>query len=203
MIYPLKWRKIQGLLYSITMTKMILGAPLISKSRVFSRTVILFQQWENEQSFNDFLKSKQLGQALQHSWFVKLKLVRQWGGISGLTTMEDENILKGRVAAVTLARMKFLQIPRFLKWGRPVEKLVRDHDGTILSLASIRYPNTISTFTIWKNLQEMKNMVHGHSQMPDSKRHIKAMRERQRKDFHYEFTTLRFEILEEFGERPY
>ncbi len=43
-------------------------------------------------------------------------------------------------------------------------------------------------------------MVHGHSQVPLPKRHIDAMRERERKDFHFEFTTLRFKPISEFGE---
>jgi hypothetical protein len=96
--------------------------------------------------------------------------------------------------------MKYTQIPRFLRWGRPVEKQVRDNRETTLSLASIRYPNVISTFSIWKTQIAMTDMVHGHSKMPEPKRHINAMNERNRKDFHFEFTTLRFIPLSEYGE---
>lgn len=46
----------------------------------------------------------------------------------------------------------------------------------------------------------MTDMVHGHSKMPQPKRHIHAMMERNRKDFHFEFTTLRFKPLAEYGE---
>ena len=46
----------------------------------------------------------------------------------------------------------------------------------------------------------MTDMVHGHSQVPHPKRHVNAMRERERKDFHFEFTTLRFKPISEFGE---
>lgn len=92
--------------------------------------------------------------------------------------------------------MKYTEIPRFLRWGKPSEKLVRDHSGTTLSLASIRYP---STFSIWKTQKEMTEMVHGHSKMKDSKRHSDAMKERNRKDFHFEFTTLRFLPISEHG----
>lgn len=45
----------------------------------------------------------------------------------------------------------------------------------------------------------MTNMVHGHSAMPKPKRHSDAMKERERKDFHFEFTTLRFKPISEFG----
>ena len=103
------------------------------------------------------------------------------------------------VVAVTIARMKYLEIPRFLRWGRPVEKLVRDHTGTTISLASIRYPNIVSTFSIWKTQKEMTDMVQGHSKMPQPERHNDAMKERNRKDFHFEFTTLRFKPISEHG----
>ncbi len=45
----------------------------------------------------------------------------------------------------------------------------------------------------------MVEMVQGHSKMPKPKRHINAMKERDRKNFHFEFTTLRFKPLSEFG----
>ena len=80
-----------------------------------------------------------------------------------------------------------------------MEKLVRDHPGTALSLASIRLPRTVSTFSIWKSQKEMTDMVHGHSSVPNPGRHSNAMKERDRKDFHYEFTTLRFKPISEFG----
>ncbi|MCH5719989.1 hypothetical protein [Niabella hibiscisoli] len=46
----------------------------------------------------------------------------------------------------------------------------------------------------------MTDMVQGHSAVPRPERHIKAMKERDRKDFHFEFTTLRFKPVAEFGE---
>ena len=92
------------------------------------------------------------------------------------------------------------QVPRFLRWGRPVEKLVRDHPGTTISLASIRYPRTISTFSVWNSAKQMTDMVRGHSTVPKPKRHIDAMKERDRKNFHFEFTTLRFKAISESGE---
>lgn len=141
------------------------------------------------------------GKLLKNGWHIRLEFVRQWGKYSGFRipeNVDDENV-EGVVVAVTLAKMKLPQIPRFLKWGRPVEKLVRDSPGTILSLASIKLPNLVSTFSIWENQEDMVAMVRGHSSVPKPKRHIDAMAERNRKDFHFEFTTLRFKPLKEFG----
>lgn len=203
MFSPVKSKQVKGLMYAETMSAMVLGSPILSRSRIFNREIVFFAQWENENYLNDFLQSNAKGQKIAKGWHIRLEFLRQWGKISGFQIpdkkleIENENI---PVVAVTIARMKYIQIPRFLRWGRPVEKQVRDDDGTTLSLASIRYPNTISTFSIWKTQKAMTDMVHGHSKMPQPKRHINAMKERNRKDFHFEFTTLRFKPLAEYGE---
>lgn len=202
MLFPMKPKQIKSLIHAETMSVMILGAPIISSSRLFSREIAVFAQWENEHYLANFLRSNIIGKKLAKGYYLKLVFMRQWGKISRFqipnttTDLDSEN---SPVVAVTIARMKYTQIPRFLRWGRPVEKLVRDHKGTTLSFASIRYPNIISTFSIWKTRKEMTDMVRGHSDMPQPKRHIDAMKERDRKDFHFEFTTLRFKSLAEYG----
>jgi hypothetical protein len=203
MLFPVKAKKVVGLVHAETMSAMTLGSPIYSVSRFFNRDVIVFAQWKNEAVFDEFIHNDSFGKMLSKGWFTKLEFIRQWGKISGFEipkNREEELNDDQPVVAVTIARMKYAQIPRFLRWGRPVEKLVRDHPGTTLSLASIRYPNTISTFSIWKTQKEMTDMVKGHSQVPQPKRHIDAMEERTRKDFHFEFTTLRFKPLSESGE---
>ena len=200
--FPIKSKQISGLIYAETMSAMVLGSPIYSKSRIFNREIVVFAQWENENYLNDFLQSNSRGKQIAKGWHIRLEYLRQWGTISGFQIPEDEIKINddSSVVAVTIARMRFTQIPRFLRWGRPVEKQVRDDDGTTLSLASIRYPNIISTFSFWKTQKLMTDMVMGHSKMPQPKRHINAMKERDRKDFHFEFTTLRFRPLAEYGE---
>ena len=46
----------------------------------------------------------------------------------------------------------------------------------------------------------MTDMVHGKGAAAGASRHADAMVERNRKDFHYEFTTLRFRAVAEYGE---
>ena len=192
-LFPIKKSKIKGLIHAETMSAMELGSSIFALTRLFSRTVVVFAQWENEKVFSEFMLSNSFGKLLSKSWYLKLKFIRQWGSISHFDIPKkqiDINNENQAVVAVTLARMKYTEIPRFLRWGRPVEKMVRDHSGTTLSLASICYPNLISTFSIWKSQKEMSEMVHGHSKMENPKRHSNAMKERNRKDFHFEFTTL-------------
>ncbi len=195
-------KKTKGLIHSEYMTAMTLGSPIISSSRFLIKQVAIFAQWESEEALENYLNKEKFGKILNNGWHVRLAFMREWGKISGFKIPEQKAKLENKssnVVAVTIARMKPFAIPRFLKWGRPVEKLVRDHSGTLLSLASIRFPNTVSTFSIWKTEKEMTNMVHGHSAMSKPKRHSNAMKERERKSFHFEFTTLRFKAISEFG----
>ncbi len=185
------------------MTGMTLGSAIFSPSRMLLRQLVVFAQWEDDESLDYFLVNDKFGAKLAKGWHTRLMFMRQWGSVSEFRipqeSVENDN-LDSPVVAVTLARMKLPEVPRFIRWGRPVEKLVRDHPGTTFSLASIRLPRTVSTFSIWKSQKEMTDMVHGHSRVPQPKRHVQAMGERNRKDFHFEFTTLRFKPVAEFGE---
>lgn len=203
MFLPWKTKNIPGLIYSEPMTAMTLGSAILSTERVLVREFVFFAQWEDESAIDRFLKEHHTGKILARGWHTRLKFLRQWGSFSGFEIPNEtiENEPKDTpIVAVTIARMKFLEIPRFINWGRPVEKLVRDHPGTTLSLASLKLPHTVSTFSVWKSLKEMTNMVSGHSDVPQPKRHKNAMKERERKDFHYEFTTLRFKPISEYGQ---
>jgi hypothetical protein len=202
MLFPINSKQIKGLIHAETMSAMILGSSIFSITRIFNREIAVFAQWENQDFLNDFLNNNKKGKQIEKGWHIRLQYIRQWGRISGyqIPTKEEKIDNDNSVVAVTIARMKYTQIPRFLRWGKPVEEQVRNNNGTTISLATIRYPNIISTFSIWKTQKEMTDMVYGHSKLPQPKRHINAMKERDRKDFHFEFTTLRFKPLTEHGE---
>lgn len=203
LLFSPKPKNTPGLIHAECMTAMTLGSAIFSPSRMLIRQIAVFAQWEKESDVDNFLAKNNFGKILSKGWHTRLTFMRKWGKFNKFEipdeTLEFENP-DSPVVAVTIARMKFLQIPRFIHWGRPVEKLVRDHPATTLSLASIKFPNTVSTFSIWKTQKEMTDMVHGHSKVPKPERHADAMKERDRKDFHFEFTTLRFKPISEFGE---
>lgn len=201
--FPPRKATIPGLIHAEWMSAMTLGSALFSPSRILPSQLVMFAQWNEESAIDQFLNRTAIGHVLANGWHTRLEFIRQWGTISEFEIPCETRELKSpnsSVVAVTLARMKLLQVPRFLHWGRPVEKLVRDHPGTTLSLASIRFPRTVSTFSIWRSQKEMVDMVFGRSPVPDPKRHVNAMKERERKDFHFEFTTLRFRPISEAGE---
>lgn len=203
LLFPPKPTNIPGLIHAECMTVMTLGSAIFSPSRMILRKLVVFAQWESEQAIDHFLAKDKLGAVLAKGWHTRLLFMRQWGRISEFNIPKEaveSDDTNSPVVAITIARMKLPEVPRFIRWGRPVEKLVRDHPGTTLSLASIRLPRTVSTFSVWKSQKEMTDMVHGHSSVPHPKRHVNAMKERDRKDFHFEFTTLRFKPISEFGE---
>lgn len=195
--------KVPGLIHAECMTAMTLGSQIFSPSRMLVSQLVVFAQWADEVHLDNFLRDHGLGKTLAKGWHTRLFFLRQWGIIDKFQLANEAPVIPafdGAIVAVTLARMKLLQVPRFIKWGRPVEKLVRDHPGKTLALASFRLPRTVSTFSVWKNQQEMLDMVQGHSNVPEPMRHSAAMLERNRKDFHIQFTTLRFCPISEFGE---
>lgn len=192
----------KGLIHSENMTAMTLGSPIFSTSRILLRQVAIFAQWKNEKALDDYLDKNKFGKLLAKGWHIRLSYLRKWGEFSDFQIPDKEVKLENinsPVVAITIAKMKPFEVPRFISWGRPVEKLVRDHPATTLSLASYKFPNTVSTFSIWQTETEMTNMVHGHSALPKPKRHVHAMKERKRRNFHFEFTTLRFKPISEFG----
>lgn len=182
---------------------MELGSPVFSPKRFQVGKLALFAAWESEDAIDGFHTSSALGRQLSTGWHVRLDFMRRWGKISEFPSLPSEvgeQDPTQPVVALTLARLKHTQVPRFIKWGKPVETLVRDHPGTTLALAAMHPMRTVSTFSVWTSQQEMTDMVRGHSEVPEPTRHADAMVERSRKDFHFEFTTLRFRVLSEHGE---
>lgn len=193
---------VDGLRRIECMAVMGLGAPILSSARFQLQKLAVFASWDDERALDRFLVETHLGSTLAAGWHVRMEFLRRWGRVAGfddLPAKAEDVEPTTPVVAVTLARMKLAEASRFIRWGRPVEELVRDHPGTTLAVAAMRPPGTISTFSVWRSLREMVAMVHGQDSAPGQKRHAVAMDERDRKDFHHEFTTLRFRALSEHG----
>jgi len=182
---------------------MTLGAPAVSLERLQLRRHAVFAQWSSEAALEDYLARDAFGRHLATGWHVRLEFVRRWGAVTGLHRLPSrmgEMAPEEPVVAVTLAHLKLPELRRFFAWGRPVERQVRDSPGTTLALAAVRPPRTFSTFSVWRSVGEMREMVEGSGRGEAAQRHAGAMAERERRDFHSAFTTLRFRPLSEHGE---
>lgn len=193
---------VPGLCHAECMAAMTLGAPILSPARLQLKNLAVFAAWESPEALGAFLTDTTLGRTLSTGWHVRLELLRRWGKYSEFdhfpTTPEDSDPDQP-VIAVTLARLKLPEVFRFIHWGKPVEELVRDHPGTTLALTATRPFRTFSTFSVWRSQREMTEMVSGKGAPQTAGNHAKAMVERERKDFHHKFTTLRFRTISEHG----
>lgn len=202
MCHPPTKDRVSGLRHAECMAAMTLGAPILSPARMQLRNLAVFAAWENSEALDAFLADTTLGRTLSEGWHLRLELIRRWGQFSELDDLQldirdtDPN---QPVVAVTLARLELPQLCRFIRWGKPVEEQVRDHPGTSLALAAIRPLRTFSTFSVWRSQRELTNMVHSKGSCPNSGHHADAMAERNRKDFHHKFITLRFRAIAEHG----
>jgi hypothetical protein len=195
-------RTTPGLDHAEALVLMRLGAPTVSPDRLQVRRLAVFAQWHDEASLDAFLREHPLGRHLDRGWHARMEYLRRWSSLAALPGLPARAGSWGQdepVVAVTVARMRLPEVPRFLRWGKPVERLVRDHPGATLALAGMRPPRTIATFSVWRSVAEMEQMVRGHSEIPEPQRHAAAMAERTRRDFHHEFATYRFRPLSEHG----
>jgi hypothetical protein len=203
LVRPPNRTTVEGLQHAECLVMMRFGVPIMSLARLQLRRFAMFAQWDDESALDRFLTTHAFGRRLAAGWHVRLEYLRRYGAIAALGdlperagTWEPEE----PIVAVTIARMKLIEVPRFLKWGRPVERLIASHPAAVFSTGAQRPPNTISTFSIWRTVREMTEMVHGRSDVPSAHVHQVAMAEQRRRDFHHESTFMRFRPLSEHGE---
>lgn len=199
---PPKSTSTPGLVHAECMAPMILGRPVALPWRYRPQQIAVFAAWQSEDAIDDFLRSSRLGRSLAKGWHVRMLFVRRWGHVRELDGLPRTALVLDDhqpVVAVTLARLRVSQAFRFIRWGKPVEEQVRDDRATTIALAAMRPVGTLATFSIWRTQQAMTDMVHGRTAAPSAGRHAMAMQERIRKDFHHEFTTMRFRPISEQG----
>ncbi|GAA3671150.1 hypothetical protein GCM10022237_33610 [Nocardioides ginsengisoli] len=193
----------RGLRHAECMAMMRLGAPTVSAERLQLRRIAVFAAWEDAAALDRFLDADPLGRRLAEGWHVRLQYLRRYGEVAALAPLPqragdwdpDEPIV-----AVTLARLRLPELPRFLRWGKPVERLVAGHPAAVFSTAAMRPPRTFSTFSIWRSVREMTSMVHGRDPaVAEAPSHAVAMTEQRRRDFHHESAFMRFRPLSEHG----
>ncbi len=185
-----------GLMHSERLFPMRLGSPVFNPLRYEISDLVLLARWENETALENFLEQTPIGKDLRNGWHIRLKFYRRWGFISELDNLPENTINphpERPVVGITLARLRLSQTVRFLRWGKPVEGLVRDHPGKTFALAAMRPLKTLSTFSMWNSETEMIQMVKGNNV------HGTAIGEQMRSSFHHEFTTMRFHPLKQFG----
>lgn len=195
--------RVPGLRHAEALAMMRLGAPTVSAERFQLRRVAVVAAWDDEAALARFLDTDRVGRRLAEGWHVRLQYLRRYGEVAALAPLPvragdwdpDEPVV-----AVTLARLRLPELPRFLRWGKPVERLVAGHPAAVFSAAAVRPPHTFSTFSVWRTVREMSEMVHGRSAgVAGQPAHAVAMAEQRRREFHHESAFMRFRPLSEHG----
>ena len=202
LLRPPRAETTQGLRHIEVVVPMTLGRNVSTPSRYHPRQVAAFAAWENEAALDEFLSRTACGRVLAPGWPVRMEFVRKWGCLHELDGIPETGAAlddEATVVSVTIARLRVVEAGRFIRWGKPVERQVRDDPAATIALAAIRPLRTLSTFSIWRTQRDLMRMVHGRPGDEGSQMHAKAMRERNRKDFHHEFITMRFRPLSEHG----
>lgn len=197
--------RVEGLRHAECLMPMTMGHGVARPSRYHPSTLVLFALWDDESHLERFLASPPYRVFACDGWHIRLRFYRRWGTYRGLDEATEYKELanpQGPVVGVTFARLKITQAFRFARWGKPVEAQVRDHPGLIRAAVAYRPLGTFSTFSVWRSEQHMLDMVRGRNADVDGTSHREAMKERVRKDFHYEFTTMRLIPLSEHGQWP-
>jgi hypothetical protein len=203
LVRPPRPHDVPGLQHAECLAMMTLGSPTVSRARLQIGRLAVFAAWEDDGALERFLERDRLGRELATGWHVRMQFLRRYGAVACLPDLPVKAAgwdAEEPVVAVTLARLAMPNLPRFLTWGKPVERLVANHPATTLALAAVRPPRTFSTFSVWRSVREMTEMVHGRSDVPNAQTHVAAMQEQRRKEFHHESTFMRFRPLAEHGE---
>jgi hypothetical protein len=198
-------RRVPGLRHAERLLPMRLGHAVLSPGRYHFGALVLFAFWEDERHLDRFLEAPPYRLFERAHWHVRLRFYRRWGTYTGLdqaTPYEGVAEPDGPTVAVTVARLKLTETLRFARWGKPVEAQVRDHPGLTRAAVAFRPFGTFSTFSMWRSEADMLGMVSGRQAERDGTEHKVAMQQRARRDFHHEFTTMRFVPLAEHGAWP-
>ncbi len=198
-------RGVPGLRHAELLMPMRMGHSVSRPGRYHWGQLVFFGFWQDETHLERFLDAPPYRVFERPSWHVRMRFYRRWGTYAGLdeaTAYTELADPEGPVVGITFARLKLLETFRFARWGKPVEEQVRDHPGVTRATVAYRPLNTFSTFSMWRTEADMIGMVRGRRAEVDGAEHREAMKERARRPFHYEFTTMRLVPLSEHGEWP-
>lgn len=198
-------RRVEGLRHAECLLPMQMGHHVMLPGRYHFGAMVFFGFWESESHLDRFLASPPYRVFEREGWHVRMRFYRRWGHYTGLDDAKaytEHADPEGPVVGVTFARLKLTETLRFARWGKPVESQVRDHPGVTRATVAFRPFNTFSTFSMWKSEADMLAMVRGREAARDGVGHRDAMKERVKRDFHYEFTTMRLVPLSEHGQWP-
>jgi hypothetical protein len=86
---PPTGQEVPGLTHAECMTKMTLGAPILSPAWMQLHHLTMFAAWESHGAIDAFLANTQLGRALATGWHVRLEFQRRWGYVNAFAGLAE------------------------------------------------------------------------------------------------------------------
>jgi heme-degrading monooxygenase HmoA len=172
-----------GLRYAAVTLAAPLGGELLP--RVRPGRIGLIAAWDDDEALDRFLAEHPLARRLEVGWHLRMTPLRASGTWSALPELEhgEGHAAPGEpVAAVTLGRLRTINVVRFLRASAAASKLASESEGLVASSALARPPHLVATFSLWRTLTAMQDYVHGRN----GAGHRDAIRAHTAKPFHHE-----------------
>jgi len=188
---------VPGLRYAETVGAAPLGAGLLPTPR--PGRMGLIAAWEDDAAFEAFAAEHPLARRLSSGWQVRLQPLHvygSWPEMPGLPSGEVEVGEEEPVAVLTIGRLRLRRVWPFLKASAAAEGEAVDNPAMLASTGLARPPRLVSTFSIWRNVGEMREYARGHRDGA----HPAATRAHRQNSFHHESAFIRFRPYASQGE---
>ena len=152
--------------------------------------VALVAFWDDDDALDRFLADHPTAAALSGGWHARLEPRRAFGTWPGL----PEGLPRGRAEGatepaivLTLGRLRFTQLLRFLRASAKAEAEIADAPGMIWATGFAR-PPFVATCSIWQTTEALSDYAYGAAE----RGHPAAISGQRKKPFHHESAFIRF-----------
>lgn len=181
---------ISGLRRAETALAAPLGASILPKPQFGRSGLVAF--WDDDDAIDRFLADDPLAAKFASGWHVRLAPLRAYGTWPGFPREEvtDQRHVdhEGRVAAITMGRLRTSQAIRFLRASAKAEGAVLEAPGVVFATGLARPPSFVSTFSLWESTRALSTYAYGSKEPA----HPDAIANGHAKPFHHQQAFIRF-----------
>ena len=181
--------EVPGLRYAVTAATAALGSR--SPSALSPGRVALIAAWDDDAGLDGFLADDPFGRRLGGGWMARLQPLHVYGAWAGLEDLPEKEIRVADdepVAVLTLGRPRLKRLPPFLRASAGAEREAIADPGILASTALARPPKMVATFSLWQNVDRMRDYARGRREGA----HPAATAKDRANPFHHESAFIRF-----------
>lgn len=173
--------RVHGLQYARTFLTAGLRAGVMPSLNVTG--MLMLMAWDDDEGLDRFMDNP-LMEPYADGWHVRMRPMRAIGELPGLPALprREEPLGDSPVAALTVGRVRADKFLPFIKAAGDAEREAGRHPGFLNGLTILRPPLVIGTFSVWRNVKDMRQYVVG--KYPGG--HSRAMAKDRELGFNYE-----------------